>query len=291
MNPIAAVFFLACVITLFSVPRRLAPVPLLVGACYMTMGTGLELGPASLPFYRLLIVFGLARVMIKGEQRDLEWVGADKMMIGFAGWTVFSSFFHDSSIPGAGPVFICGRMLDLAGAYFLSRIWIRDIDEARDLVGIIALLLVPVSIGMVFEKLSGKNVFSVFGGVPEDIIVRNGKARAQGPFRHPILAGSVGANAVPLLLSLWYTRRMLALVGILAGLGMTMASTSSGPILSLGAGVALVCFWRFRYLTPLLIKGCIAGYIVLSFLTTKPPYYLISRIDITGGSTGWHRPS
>lgn len=289
MNPLAAVFFLACVVTLFSVPRRLAPVPLLVGACYMTMGTGLEIGPASLPFYRLLILVGLARVVMKGEGQGFLWVGTDKMMLGLAGWTIFASFFHDTDVPGAGPVYICGKMLDLAGAFFLGRIWIRDLDEARDLVGIIALLLVPVSFGMVFEKVTGKNLFSIFGGVPEDIIVRNGKSRAQGPFRHPILAGTVGATTIPLLLSIWNTRRTLAIVGIIGGLGMTVASTSSGPILSLMGGVGVVCFWRFRHLTPLVVKGGIAGYLLLSVVLSQPPYYLVAKIDITGGSTGWHR--
>lgn len=289
MNPIAVLFFLVCLVTLFAVPRRLAPVPLLVGACYMTMGTGLELGPASLPFYRLLILAGLGRVILKGEASGLAFVLADKLMLAMAGWLVFASFFHDSSVPGAGPVYICGKMLDLAGAYFLGRIWLRDIDDVHQLVGIIALLLVPVSIGMVFEKVTGKNLFSIFGGVPEDIIIRKGKARAQGPFRHPILAGTVGATAVPLVLAIWNTRRNLSIIGILAGLGMTVASTSSGPILTLMGGIAAVCFWRFRNLTPLLVKGGIVVYVILSLVLSQPPYYLISKIDITGGSTGWHR--
>jgi hypothetical protein len=30
-------------------------------------------------------------------------------------------------------------------------------------------------------------------------------------------------------------------------------------------------------------------YVGLMLVMTKPPYYLISRIDISGGSTGWHR--
>jgi hypothetical protein len=30
-------------------------------------------------------------------------------------------------------------------------------------------------------------------------------------------------------------------------------------------------------------------YILLMFVMKQPPYYLISKIDISGGSTGWHR--
>jgi hypothetical protein len=33
----------------------------------------------------------------------------------------------------------------------------------------------------------------------------------------------------------------------------------------------------------------VAGYLLPSLVMTRPPYYLVAEIDITGGSTGWHR--
>jgi hypothetical protein len=54
-------------------------------------------------------------------------------------------------------------------------------------------------------------------------------------------------------------------------------------------GCFALAMWRFKdYLAKLRIAGLLA-YLALIFLMERPPYYLISRIDISGGSTGWHR--
>ncbi len=45
MNSIAVAFVLINAIALVLLPRRSAPFPLLVGACYMTLGSGVEIGP------------------------------------------------------------------------------------------------------------------------------------------------------------------------------------------------------------------------------------------------------
>ena len=66
MNPLALFFFLICAAALIAVPRKWAPVPLLLGCTYMTFGQGIELGPVSLPIYRMLLVVGVIRVISKG---------------------------------------------------------------------------------------------------------------------------------------------------------------------------------------------------------------------------------
>lgn len=287
MNPLALLFFLICASALLMVPRKWAVVPLLLGCTYMTLGQGIDIGPISLPVYRMMLLTGLIRVVIRGEGVSGGLNVVDKMMIGWGAWMMFASFFHDPD--RAGPITTSGEVFNLTLIYFLIRIWCTDLGEVRQVIVIVALLLVPIAVEMVLEKMAGKNVFSVFGGVPENVIRREGKLRAQGPFRHPILAGTVGATCVPLFVGILRRHKMAALIGIAAGVVMVLASSSSGPVMSLiFASAALIC-WKFKQWTPKFRIAAVLMYLALIVVMKKPPYYLIARIDISGGSTGWHR--
>ena len=288
MNPFAAIFFIACAIALFSVQRKWAPVALLVGCCYMTMGQGLNLGGISLPIYRMLLLVGVARVVMKGERLEGGLNRIDKLVIAWSGWVIFASLFHEWS-PGSGPVYAIGYAFNLTAVYFLMRIWCTDLHEVSDIIVLLAFLLAPIALEMVMEKITKINQFSVFGGVPHEVAYREGKFRAQGPFRHPILAGTVGANCIPLFIGIWKRHRLAAIVGLASGVCMMMASASSGPVMSAMAGVFALCMWKFRHMTKLARIGAVIGYFAFSILTGEPGYYVMKRIDISGGSTGYHR--
>ena len=47
--------------------------------------------------------------------------------------------------------------------------------------------------------------------------------------------------------------------------------------------------WRWRHLTRQMRIAAVAGYIILDLVMKAPAYYLIARIDVAGGSTGYHR--
>lgn len=288
MNPFAVIFFLISAIALFAVPRKWAPVALFAGCCYMTMGQGINLGSISLPIYRMLLLVGLVRVLVKGERLAGELNTIDKLVMGWAGWTVFASFFHEGG-PGSGPVYAAGYAFNLIAVYFLIRIWCTDLHEVTGVLVLLAFLLAPIAIEMVSEKFLKINQFSVFGGVPHEVAIREGKYRAQGPFRHPILAGTVGATCIPLFIGIWKRHRFAGMVGVASGVCMTLASASSGPAMSAMAGVFAVVMWRFRNLTKLARYAAIAAYFGLAIVTGEPGYYVMKRIDISGGSTGYHR--
>lgn len=288
MNPLATCFFLVCAIVLLSVPRKWAPIPLLVGCCYMTMGQGIDLGPISLPIYRMLLLVGIARVVVKGEHIEGPLNKIDKLMIGLGGWIVFASFFHDGVL-GSGPVYASGLVFNMAAVYFLIRIWCTDFEQVVGIVVIIAFLLAPIALEMMMEKITKVNHFSIFGGVPHNVAFREGKFRAQGPFRHPILAGTVGAVCIPLFFGILRRHRTAGIVGIASGIAIAVASASSGPIMSALAGGFGIMMWRFRHLTKLARVSAIAGYFAFSLYTGQPGYYIMKRIDVSGGSTGYHR--
>jgi len=287
MNPLALAFLLVCAMALMVVPRRLAPIPLLIGCTYMTLGQGIEIAGISLPIYRLLLLVGALRIVIRGEALPGGLNLIDKLMIFWGIWTVFASFFHDPE--RAGPIYASGMVFNQALAYFLIRSWCTDLDEVREVVKIVALLLIPIALIMLSEKITGKNLFSVFGGVPENVLERQGRLRAQGPFRHPILAGTVGATCIPLFIGIISKHKLAAVLGCAAAILITFTSASSGPVMSLMVAIFGIGIWKYRDYISKLRLAAMLGYLALMVVMTRPPYYLISKIDLSGGSTGWHR--
>jgi hypothetical protein len=59
--------------------------------------------------------------------------------------------------------------------------------------------------------------------------------------------------------------------------------------MSLFFGVAAMMTWRWRQHLTRVRWIAVAVYFLLEMVMSRPAYYLISRIDLSGGSTGWHR--
>jgi hypothetical protein len=254
----------------------------------MTLGQVIKIGLFNFQLFRMLLGLGVIRVMLRGERIQGRLNSIDRMVIAWGAWVLFASLFHKFS-PGSGPVYALGYVYNVTLPYFLFRIWCRSRRELELMIGAIAIMLVPVAIAMWMEKITIHNPFAIFGGVPEIPLIREGRVRATGPFAHPILAGTVGATCMPLMAAIWKSSRTMAILGIAACLAMVLASASSGPLMSLYLGIFALCMWRYRRLTRYAVPALLVVYILLSFVMPSPPYYILARIDLTGGSTGWHR--
>ena len=287
INSTAIAFLLVNAVALLTLPRRWAPLPLLVGACYMTLGQGIELGSFHFPVIRMLLAVGLVRVIIRGERLVGRMNSLDWLMVVWAAWALISSLFHIDAFGVL--VNHLGLVYNACGIYFLLRVFCQSLDDVVTLCRITAILLIPLSIMILFEKMTGHNLFSALGGVPEISEIRDGRIRAQGPFAHSILAGTVGAVCLPLMIGLWQQHRKTAIAGILACFSMIFASTSSGPIMSAVAAIGALFMWRYRHRMRLVRWLAVLGYIGLDLVMKAPAYYLIARIDLTGSSTSWHR--
>jgi hypothetical protein len=157
-----------------------------------------------------------------------------------------------------------------------------------------ALLTIPLTIMMIVERLTGRDLFYVLGGVSEfDYYVRNGTARAQGPFRGPIMAGSFGAALVPLFCMLWWYRRgryrWLALLGMASATTVVLASHSSGPAMAFLAGVVGLAAWQARHSMAWIRRGIVGMFVFLAVVMKAPVWYVITRFGVISGSDGWHR--
>lgn len=289
MSPLAIAFVLLNSLALLALPRRWAVVPFLIGACYMTLGQGVNLGPFSFSTVRLLIAVGAVRLALRGERFSGGLNGMDKMLLAWGAWAVFSSAFHAVTSEGNPLVFRMGLVYNVLGIYFLLRVFVRDIEDVKHLIKVSAFVLVPVALEMIQERITGKNLFAVFGGVSEHVVIRKGGLRAQGPFAHPILAGTVGAVMFPLMAGLYTSKLRAACIGMVACIVMVFTSGSSGPLMSLVFGIIAIGLWKWRHLTRQIRISLVVGYVLLDIVMKAPAYYLIARIDLTGSSTGWHR--
>lgn len=285
MNAIGFVFTLIVSVFLLTLPRRLAAIPLLMGAAYMTRGQVLEIGPANFDVVRILVTFGFFRVLLKGESIAGKMNNVDRMLILWAVWLIGSSAFHTSD----AWVFRSGLVWTDLGCYFLFRTFIQNAEDVKYIFQVLSVLLIPITMLMLMEKISGKNYFAGLGGVNAFAAFREGHFRAQGPFAHAILAGTVGAGCLPMALYLWKSHRKLALMGIFGAGGMVFAATSSGPIMMVIFILFGLILWKFRKYVRAIRWFALIAIIVLDRIMKDPVYYLMARIDIGGGSKGWHR--
>ena len=287
MTLIGILFLLATAVGIFVLPRHLALLPLLMGACYMTGGQSILIGPFHFTVLRILIPLGFIRSRLRQEQIVGGYKGMDRLLLMWGAWYLFSSVFHKSI--GETLVYHLGGALDVLGFYFLIRLFCQTKEDLVQIIKITAFVLVPVAIEMINEKFTGHNIFGYLGGVPVDTLMRDGKVRAQGPFGHPILAGTVGAFCVPLMIGIWIQHPRVAKIGLAACLGMVLASASSGPIMTVAFGVLGLVLWRWRRFTGQMRIAAVLTYIACDIFMTRPAYYLLEKIDLTGSSTGYHR--
>ena len=130
-----------------------------------------------------------------------------------------SSPFHKE--PSEALVLRLGLVYNACGVYFLLRCLTQNLEDLLNLCRLTALLLIPVAVAMLIEKHTLHNVFSAMEGLSISPEIREGKVRAQGPFLHAILAGTVGGVCFPMTVALWKQDRVFAVIGAVACVAMS----------------------------------------------------------------------
>jgi hypothetical protein len=82
---------------------------------------------------------------------------------------------------------------------------------------------------------------------------------------------------------------MLALAGAASAAIITITSASSTPILAFGAGILGIALWPLRNHLRILRWGMVAILAVLHLTMKAPVWFLVARVDLVGGSSGFHR--
>jgi hypothetical protein len=276
-------------VIMFILPRRYAPIPMLIIGAYMTYGQILNIAGFHFMMMRVMILIGWLRLLIRGEFKGLQ---LNKLDIIILFWLIahFSIYVLREQTTDA-LVYELGFAYNALGLYFLFRCLIRDFDDYELIVKSLAIVIIPLAGLMLFELTTGRNVFSLFGGVPEYTLMRDDRLRCQGPFRHPILAGTFGATLFPLFVSLYFKKGMkyLAIAALLAAVAVVGASASSGPLLALIGAVVAMAMWPLRQWMRQIRWGIVIALVALHFIMKAPVWYLLDRISAITGGTGWHR--
>jgi hypothetical protein len=287
MSGISLVFSLIAVGMLLTASRRWAPLPILIAACYIPVGQEIEIVAFHFSVTRLVILAGIARVMMKQERIAGGLQLLDRIMLFWALGMVVSGLFHKD--PSAAIVLRLGMAYECLGLYLLFRVFVQDLEDFRHITRMLCVLMIPVAATMLIEMVTGRNSFaSVFGG-STGVDYRHGHYRARGPFVHAILAGTIGAVCLPMAMLLWRKERKLALAGMAAAGGIVVASGSSGPVMTTLTILAAMGLWMVRGHLKVIRWLAVLLIIALDMVMNDPVYYLMAKIDITGGSTGWHR--
>jgi hypothetical protein len=290
MSAAAILFTLFMTALLFALPRRYAALPLLLSGCYMTLGPRLVLLGLDFTVFRILVLAGWLRVLGRHEIAGLKPHPMDRVVLTWVAVCIVLNTCLAQSFRAF--TYQLGQGYNALGLYFLFRAWIRDAEELRDTVKALALMIVPLAATMLIEMVTGRNLFVVFGGVPDITMMREGRMRCQGPFAHPILAGTFGATVMPLVLSLfWQPRsfRRAAVIGAASATLIMVASSSSGPLLTYIAALVGLAFWRIRHRMQAIRWTLLLMLIGLELVMKSHVWFLIGRLSNVIGGDGWHR--
>ena len=275
---------------ILGLPRRHALIPIVLVMCFVPVAGKLVVGGLNFSMLRLIVCFGWARMLMRNELRPLKWSKLDTAVVVWAFYRVaaFTALWQTSAALTNG----LGYAYDAIGLYLLFRMLISDTKDLRKVVKLFAVAFVPLAILMCIERFTGRNPFYVLGGVPAFAEVRNNIVRGQGPFGHPILAGTFGAVWLPLFIGLWLEgrgNRKMAAIGVVACTVITLMSGSSGPIGSYLAGIVGLAMWGMRRYMRLVRWGIVACILALHAVMKDPVWFIFARVDVFSGSTGWHR--
>jgi hypothetical protein len=285
MNTLGIFLTIACCWIVLAFPRREASLAFVIAALLVPRVQEIALGSLHFTALRMVILVGLFRVMARGEHIGGKWNFLDRIVALWAVWAVCSSAFHPAGFSMAR----FGEIYTAFGIYFLFRVFLRDAGDIQSFFRSVCIILVPIAAFMVIEKLKGNNAYDLLFDGSGEVPMRLGQYRAKGPFAHPITAGTVGALALPMALYLFQYKPRIALAGLVASVAIVIASGASGPVLSAVSVVFSMAIWKVRKQLVVIRWAGLLLLVLSEFLMTDPVYYLVARIDITGGSTSYYR--
>lgn len=287
-TPLALAILICGVLLTFVVPRRYAIVPLFTTGLLLPISTNFVVAGFHFSALRVLLLAGWLRVLVRREVRLGRFTSLDKVLLG---WSLYSAAIYCVLWGAAAVSNRLGFLYTTLGSYFLLRVLIRQKSDVLRLIATLAITLCVLVPFLLQERMTGHNPLSILGA-PELSTARNGNVRAQGPFLHPIICGTLGAMLLPAFVGVWWQgkwNRVTAVLGVAASCTMTIVSASSTPVMALGAGVVGLLLWPARCRLRWLRWGFVAGVIGLHLLMKAPVWYAIAHVGLATGGSGWHR--
>lgn len=290
VHPVGVAMLLLLALVALLAPRRHLSLPVVLLLCFIPAGQRVVLLTIDFTFLRVLMLVVWFRLLARREVRPLAWNHLDRGMIG---WAV--ALFVFGTLQAMTLTQLINRVgiaIDSMMVYFCFRQLIRSADDLIRIATHFILSGFGVAVFFLVESKTQQNLFSVFGGVPQFTDVRDGRLRCQGAFAHAILAGCFWACLVPIFFArAWLGRGwLLTIGGTVAALLIVVLCASSTPVMAVAFGLLGGAAYFIRPALRWLRWLIFAWMCVLHFVLMKQPvWHLLARIDLVGGSTGWHR--
>jgi len=296
MSPGILALFIVLGLAILVLPRKLLIIPFLSGVFLIWLGAQFYVVGVHWLVLRILILLTLVRFAVYRPKDQLD----RSRIIG--GFTEVDRAFLFCVLAQAICVVLLfqksdavvnqiGFLIDFVGGYLVLRFLIRDQSDVYRALKWLAVLSFILAIGMVIEQLKLVNIFALLAGIAKSPDIREGKIRSQGVFQHSIPAGTVAATWIPLFLMLFRNgkSKFIAVVGLISATIMVYTSQSSTPLLAFAAGFLGLAFWYVRDKMRAVRWGMVLAIIGLALVMKAPVWFIIAHIDLTGGSSGYHR--
>ncbi len=287
-TPAGLVFLLIAIVLILWLPRRRVMLPLLFGAVLLP-GTSIAVIGLHFTTLRLLVGVGWLRFAIRRDFTMPRLQSIDKF---FLAWALSNAIAYSLLWQQLGAVTNrFGFLWTALGGYFLVRVLIRNENDIMQVMKTLAILVLIIAPTMEWEHITQHNLFAFLGSPPLSQI-RNGSIRAEGPFEHPIIAGTVGAMLVPIFVGIWWRnrkQRVLAALAVAGSMVMMVASASSTPLMTFAAGILALMAFPLRSYLRYFRWGLVILLVSLQLVMKAPVWFLISRVGGSIGGSGYHR--
>jgi hypothetical protein len=291
LNPLVAILVLIAITLILTLPRDKAITPFLLTFFTIPLAQVILVGSLHFPVLRILILAGLLRLACaadtsSGGKFPCGFTAIDRVVVL---WTVSGFVVVSLQWMQLQPLIkFVGDFLDTLGGYLVARFLIPDRETVRRTIKVIALICIIQGTCMVSEQFTHQNLFGFLGA--NQPTIRDGHVRSEGALG-TLFGGTLAGVSISLFLWLWTEEksRMTAAMGIIGATAMVFASHASTAWLAFGSSLLGLSFWLVRKQMQLIRWGIVAALVGLHLVMHGPVWSLIEKIDLTGGSSSYHR--
>jgi hypothetical protein len=268
-------------------PRKYFLFPFILAACLIPSSQRIILAGLDFTPLRFCVLFGVLRMMSRGETVSLKFNTIDKLIFlwSISGaivyviqWNTFTAVVYKS-----------GVLFDCLGLYWIFRQTIRSWSILDLVIKILAIFSFISAAIMLYEWLNQTSLFAFLG---RDLsYYHHGRFRCAGPFTHFIIMGLFWATITPLLIPYVVIKRqtIFHLAAVISCVICVLCSSSSTSYMALIAIAVSFSIYKFRCHGKYLFWASFIVLCGLQLVMKAPVWHLISRVNIFSGSTGWHR--
>ena len=293
LGPGVLFLMLVVMVLMILLPKKLIVAPLMIGLFLFPTGETLVIGGLHFFVTRLLLLVGIGRLIAsRFRDKQVSRAGLNSVDKIFVLWSIFHATAFILTYGESGAIIKEGGLLwDALGGYFVMRFLISKDVDIWLVIKTLAVILIFLGITMLYEKMSGVNVYGLIAGYHITPDVRHGSVRAQGPFHHAILAGTFAATSLPLVLLLLTSgkSKVLGLMGLCGSTISIFCAGSSTSVSTYLAGIIAICFWPLRRNMRMVRWGMLGVLLALNIAMHAPVWWALEHIDFAGGSAGEHR--